>query len=97
MPGDRHERWASAFHLLSLSLSLSTIAQTAKKLLAVCDDEWKSLVIFRFYIGARLGDLAMLTWQNLGLGSNEPYYTSRKTQRSVIVPLANALRAAPAL
>jgi len=39
----------------------------------------------------------MLTWQNLGLGSNEPYYTSRKTQRNIIVPLANALRAAPAL
>jgi len=71
-----HERRASAFHLLSLSLSLSTIAQTAKKLLAVCDDEWKSLVIFRFYIGARLGDLAMLTWQNLGLGSNEPQDTA---------------------
>ena len=54
-------------------------------------------MVFRFYIGALLGDVAMLTWQNLGLGSNEPYYTSRKTQRSVIVPLANALRAALAL
>ena len=42
-------------------------------------------------------DLAMLTWQNLGPGSNEPYYKSRKTQRNVIVPLANALRAALAL
>jgi hypothetical protein len=39
----------------------------------------------------------MLTWQNLGPASDEPYYMSRKTQGNVIVPLANALRAAPAL
>jgi hypothetical protein len=32
-----------------------------------------------------------------GSGSNEPYYTSRKTQRNVIVLLANALRVALAL
>jgi hypothetical protein len=43
------------------------------------------------------GDLAMLTWQNLGPGNTEPYYTSCKTQRNIIVPLANALRAALAL
>ena len=54
-------------------------------------------MVFRFYIGARLGDVAMLIWQNLGPDSNEPYYTSRKTERNVIVPLANALGAAPAL
>jgi integrase len=64
-----------------------------RKLLAICDDEWKSLVIFGFYTGARLGDLAMLTWQNLDLERNELIYTSRKTRRTVIVPLANALRA----
>ena len=63
-----------------------------RKLLTFCDDEWKSLVIFGFYTGARLGDLAMLTWQNLDLGRDELHYTSRKTRRTVIVPLANALR-----
>jgi integrase len=64
-----------------------------RKLLAICDDEWKSLMLFGFYTGARLGDLAMLTWQNLDLERNELHYTSRKTRRTVIVPLANALRA----
>jgi integrase len=63
-----------------------------RKLLAICDDEWKSLVLFGFYTGARLGDLAMLTWQNLDLDRNEVQYTSRKTRRTVIVPLANTLR-----
>jgi integrase len=64
-----------------------------KKLLAVCGDEWKSLVFFGFYTGARLGDLAVLTWQNIDVERNEVHYTSRKTGRTVIVPLANALRA----
>jgi integrase len=64
-----------------------------RKLLAACDDEWKSLVLFGFYTGARLGDLAMLTWQNIDLERNEVHYRSRKTGRIVIVPLADALRA----
>jgi integrase len=34
-----------------------------KMILAQCDDEWHSLVLFGFYTGARLGDLALLTWQ----------------------------------
>ena len=64
-----------------------------KALLASSDDEWRSLVLFGFYTGARLGDLALLTWQNLDLERNELRYTSRKTGRTVIVPLAKALRA----
>ena len=64
-----------------------------KKLLAACDDEWRSLVWFGFYTGARLGDLAALTWQHLDLQSNELHYRSRKTGRTVIVPLSNHLRA----
>jgi len=42
---------------------------------------------------ARLGDLALLTWQNLDFERDELRYTSRKTERTVIVPIARALRA----
>ena len=66
--------------------------QELQKLLSVCDEEWRSLVLFGFYTGARLGDLAFLTWQNLDLESGELAYTSRKTRRTVIVPLSDALR-----
>jgi integrase len=64
-----------------------------QKLLGVCDPEWRSLILFGFYTGARLGDLAALTWSNLDLQRNEVTYTSRKTNRTVIVPLSNTLRA----
>lgn len=38
-----------------------------KRVLALCDPEWRSLEVFGFYTGQRLGDLADLTWQDLDL------------------------------
>jgi integrase len=64
-----------------------------KRILTACSDEWRSLVLFGFYTGARLGDLATLTWQNVDLSSNELRYTTRKTGRRVVIPLAEPLRA----
>lgn len=62
-----------------------------KAILAQCDDEWRSLVLFGFYTGQRLGDLATLTWQNLELSQKELRLTNRKTGRSVVIPLAAPL------
>lgn len=62
-----------------------------KNILAQCDDEWRSLVLFGFYTGQRLGDLAALTWQNLDLNQKELRLTSRKTGRAVVIPLAAPL------
>jgi integrase len=61
------------------------------KILAKCDEEWRSLVLFGFYTGARLGDIARLTWQNLDLVTGEMSYVSGKTGRRVVTPLAGAL------
>lgn len=62
-----------------------------KTILAQCDDEWRSLVLFGFYTGQRLGDLAALTWQNLDLSQKELRLSSRKTGRAVVIPLAAPL------
>ncbi len=62
-----------------------------KKILAVCDPEWQSLVLFGFYTGARLGDLATLTWQNIDLRERQLTFKTRKTDRQMILPLADAL------
>ena len=64
-----------------------------KRVLEACDDEWRSLVLFGFYTGGRLGDLAALTWQNIDLARGELRYESQKTGRTVILPLAKPLRA----
>lgn len=63
-----------------------------KLILAACNDEWRSLVLFGFYSGGRLGDLATLTWENIDLERSEMRYESAKTGRVVLVPLAAPLR-----
>jgi Site-specific recombinase XerD len=63
-----------------------------KAVIASCDDEWKSLVLFGLYTGQRLGDLAMLTWSNIDLAAGEIRLVTRKTGRTQIIPLASPLR-----
>jgi len=68
-----------------------TIAEI-KRLLAVANDEWRSLIVFGLYTGQRLGDLARLTWANLDLEHSEIRLFTSKTGRRQIIPLAPPLR-----
>ena len=61
------------------------------RLLAVADPEWKSLLLFGFYTGQRLGDLSRLTWSNVDLERQELRFTAAKTGRRQILPLATPL------
>jgi integrase len=62
-----------------------------KRILAKCDDEWRSLVLFGFYTGARLGDLAAMTWQTVDLGTETLHFSSRKTGRAISLPMPKPL------
>ena len=64
-----------------------------RRVLGIANDEWKSLIFFGLYTGQRLGDLARLTWQNVDLASDEIRFVSRKTGRTMIIPIALPLRA----
>jgi integrase len=59
-----------------------------KRILEVADEEWKGMILFGLYCGARLGDLSTLTWQNIDLARKEVRFTTEKTSRRQIVPLA---------
>jgi len=63
-----------------------------KRLLAVADPEWQSLITFGLYTGQRLGDLARLTWANVDLQHDELRLFTSKTGRRQIIPLAPLLR-----
>ena len=63
-----------------------------RAILAVANDEWRSLIHFGFYTGQRLGDLARLTWQNIDLTQNEIRLATSKTGRRQIIPIAAPLR-----
>ncbi len=64
-----------------------------KRVLAVANDEWRSMIITGLYTGARLGDLARLTWRAVDLERDEIRFATRKTGRNMVIPIADALRA----
>jgi integrase len=63
-----------------------------RAVLAVADEEWQSLIKFGLYTGQRLGDLALLTWAQIDLESDEIRLTPRKTNKRLLIPIAAPLR-----
>ena len=63
-----------------------------QSVLAVADAEWRSLIIFGVYTGQRLSDLASLGWNNIDLERCEVRLVTRKTGRTMIIPIAVPLR-----
>jgi integrase len=62
-----------------------------KRIMELADDEWRGMIVFGLYTGQRLGDIAVLTKQNLDLDSKEVRLTTGKTGRRQILPLAGPL------
>lgn len=62
-----------------------------KKIMAVANGEWRSIIVFGLYTGQRLADLARLTWQNLDIAAGELQIRTAKTGRRVRIPLCKPL------
>lgn len=62
-----------------------------RRVLAVANAEWRSLLLFGLYTGQRLGDLTALTWANIDTAGNEIHLTTRKTGRTVRIPICEPL------
>ena len=69
-----------------------TLPELKKIFRKASTDEWKAMIAFGLYTGARLSDIKNLTWQNLDLESNELAFVTRKTKRSMRIPLAKPLQ-----
>jgi integrase len=63
-----------------------------KAVLGVADPDWRSMVMFGLYTGQRLGDIATLTWQNIDLEHGEIRLITRKTRKTLILPIAAPLQ-----
>jgi integrase len=61
------------------------------RVIAVAAGEWKGMILFGLYTGQRLGDIARLKWENLNLEQGTLTFTTRKTGRRQIIPLARPL------
>ena len=64
-----------------------------RAVLAAADGEWRSMILFAFYTGQRLGDVALLRWSNLDLERGELRLVTQKTGRRLQLPLAPPLLA----
>ena len=66
-----------------------TLAQIAA-LLEAASPEWKGAILFAFYTGARLSDVALMRWEAVDLPAKLVRFVPGKTRRSgkqVVVPL----------
>ena len=64
-----------------------------RKIIPHCDAEWKSMVMLGYYTGQRLGDLQFLKWGNVSFTEKKITLSTRKTGKSMQIPLAPALLA----
>jgi integrase len=58
-----------------------------KTVMSVASEEWRSLIIFGLYTGQRLADLALMTWAQIDVEASEISVRTRKTGRSVRIPI----------
>jgi integrase len=62
-----------------------------RAIIAVCDPEWRGMVLVGAYTGARLGDISLLRWENVDLSTRELRFTTEKTNRAQVVPISEVL------
>ncbi|HEY1084933.1 MAG TPA: tyrosine-type recombinase/integrase [Prosthecobacter sp.] len=64
-----------------------------KKVLALADDEWKSIILVGLYTGQRLSDVAKLDWSSVNLETETISLVATKTGRHMTLPVAAPLKA----
>ena len=62
-----------------------------KDLLESAEGEWRGIILCGLYVGARLGDIARLRWQDVDLVKKEAIFTTEKTNRRMAIPLARPM------
>jgi integrase len=62
-----------------------------RRILAAADEEWRGIILFGIYTGARLGDIANLTWQSVDIQRAEARFVTSKTTRRMVIPMAPPL------
>jgi len=59
-----------------------------RSILAVADEEWKSLIKVGLYTGQRLADIALLRWDQIDLERDEIQFLIRKTGKKLVIPIS---------
>ncbi len=63
-----------------------------RAVLAVANDEWRSMILFGLYTGQRIGDVARMTWANVDLERGLVRLVTQKTGAPLVIPMAAPLK-----
>lgn len=58
---------------------------------AAPSEDWRGAILFAYYTGARLQDVAGLRWASVDLGKGVATFTAKKTGQDILVPLHQQL------
>jgi integrase len=79
---------ATIRHLQDVTVEKSVFTpEQVRLLLDAAAPEWQGLILFGFFTGARLGDLAKLQWQSVDLAERSITFTQKKTGAKIKVPI----------
>lgn len=73
--------------MTSSEREIFTLAEIEKLIAASPNSDWQTMIYLGFYTGARLGDCAAMTWDNIDTENGRLVYQQRKTGKTVVVPL----------
>lgn len=65
-----------------------------KKLVDAAEGDWKGAILFGYYTGARLSDVANMRWQSIDFDADTICFTPSKTGREITLPLHPNLKKA---
>jgi len=63
-----------------------------QSVIALADDEWKSMIRFGLYTGQRLGDIARLKWSSVDLEKGVIRIVTQKTNKTLVLPINEPLK-----
>jgi integrase len=79
---------AAVRHLRDVAVEKSVFTpEQIQTLLNTADGDWKGLILAGYYTGARLGDLAKLTWASVDLAERSINFTQKKTGTKLKAPI----------
>ncbi|MGA8479277.1 MAG: phage integrase SAM-like domain-containing protein [Chthoniobacterales bacterium] len=62
-----------------------------RAILKAADREWRGMTLCGAYTGMRLGDVSLLRWENVELEARELRFKTEKTDRLMVIPIAEPL------
>ena len=63
-----------------------------KKLIKAADKEWRIAILMGFYTGARLRDIADMTWESIDFDKGTISFVASKTKKETVIPMHPSLK-----